>query len=140
MCCGTAFALALRWLEKASLPLSALTETKVVRAALDALALKLDGTAAAPNTIGRKRAVFYNMLEYGVELEEFDSNPIDRVSWAPPKLSHAVDRRVVVNPRQARELLTALTYVGSRSDRGARLRAMFACMYLRALRRVRRWV
>jgi len=38
-----------------------------------------------------------------------------------------VDRRVVVNPRQARELLTAVTYV-SRPWRGRHLRAFFACM------------
>jgi integrase len=46
-----------------------------------------------------------------------------------------VDRRVVVNPRQARELLTAVTYVG-RFDRasGRRLRAFFACLYYAALR------
>ena len=43
-----------------------------------------------------------------------------------------VDRRVVVNPRQARELLTAVTYVG-RPWRGRHLRAFFACMYFAAL-------
>ena len=44
-----------------------------------------------------------------------------------------MDRRVVVNPRQARELLTAVTYVG-RPWRGRHLRAFFACMYFAALR------
>jgi hypothetical protein len=46
-----------------------------------------------------------------------------------------VDRRVVVNPRQARELLTAVTYVGT-YDRasGRRLRALFGCLYYAALR------
>ena len=44
-----------------------------------------------------------------------------------------VDRRVVVNPQQARELLTAVTYVG-RLWRGRHLRAFFACMYFAALR------
>jgi hypothetical protein len=42
----------------------------------------------------------------------------------------------VVNQRQARELLVAVTYVGRRGKdlRGERLRAFFACMYLAALR------
>jgi hypothetical protein len=56
--------------------------------------------------------VFANVIRYAVELEEMPSNPLDRLSWTPPKVSEVVDRRVVVNPRQARELLTAVTYVG----------------------------
>jgi integrase len=55
------------------------------------------------------------------------------VKWKPPKVAEVVDRRVVVNPRQARELLTAVTYVG-RTWRGRHLRAFFACMYFAALR------
>ena len=49
-----------------------------------------------------------------------------------------VDRRVVVNPRQARELLTAVTYVGQQRRgplaRGQRLMALYACLYFAALR------
>ncbi|WP_234358904.1 tyrosine-type recombinase/integrase [Plantactinospora sp. BC1] len=48
-----------------------------------------------------------------------------------------VDRRVVVNVGQARELLTAVTYVGRRGRdgrRGERLRAFYACLYFAALR------
>ena len=52
------------------------------------------------------------------------------MKWKPPEVAEKVDRRAVANPRQVRELLTALTYVGDRDrDRGARLVAMFACMY-----------
>ena len=43
-----------------------------------------------------------------------------------------MDRRVVVNPVQARELLVALTYCGRK--RGPMLVAMFACMYFGDLR------
>src|SRR5712691_13319673 len=60
---------------------------------------------------------------------------LDTVRWKPPEVADKVDRRVVANPRQARELLTALSYVGGRDrDRGRRLVAMFACMYYAALR------
>jgi integrase len=55
--------------------------------------------------------------------------------WKPPEVAEKVDRRVVANPRQVRELLTALTYIGGRDrDRGGRLVAMFAAMYYAALR------
>jgi hypothetical protein len=44
-----------------------------------------------------------------------------------------VDRRAVVNPHEARELLAAVTYVGQ-LWRGRHLRGFFACMYFAALR------
>ncbi|WP_223166245.1 hypothetical protein [Nonomuraea sp. SYSU D8015] len=125
-------AVALRWLEAASLPVNELKQARHVRAALDALALRLDGTKAALSTVRRKRAAFHHALEYAVELEELDANPLDRIKRKPTKSSNVVDRRVVVNPRQARELLIAVTYVGR--TRGPRMAAMFACMYYAALR------
>jgi len=59
-----------------------------------------------------------------------------RAPRGPSRQSAALtsgQRRVVVNPHQARELLVAVTYVG-RSWRGRHLRAFFACMYFAALR------
>ena len=86
----------------------------------------------------RKRSVFANVVRYAVELEELSSSPLDRLSWKPPKVSEVVDRRVVVNPRQARELLTAVTYVDEQRSgphaRGQRLMALYARMYFAALR------
>ncbi|MCF6467442.1 site-specific integrase [Nonomuraea sp. MG754425] len=123
---------ALRWLEAASLPVTELTEARHVRAALDAVALCQDGTKAALSTFRRKRSTLHHVLEYAVELEDLDANPLDRIKWKPTKSNPAVDRRVVVNPRQARELLIAVTYIGR--TRGARMSAMFACMYFAALR------
>lgn len=129
---------AIRWLESASLDIQDLSETKVIRPALDALALCLDGTKAGANTVKRKRAVLHNVLEYAVELEELPSNPLHRVKWSPPKTTETVAPRVVVNPRRARELLVAATYGGKRGrgarGRGQHLMALFACMYFAALR------
>lgn len=124
---------AVRWIETASLDLSDLNEARTVRLALDALALRLDGRAAAPNTIARKRAVLHAVLECAVELDELPSNPLHKVKWKPPKVTETLDPRVVVNPKQAEELLIAVTYVGKRG-RGRRLMALFACMYYAALR------
>ncbi|WP_405140646.1 tyrosine-type recombinase/integrase [Sphaerisporangium sp. NBC_01403] len=125
-------AAAMRWLTAASLPVIELEEAKTARAALEAISVTLDGTRAADSTFRRKRAVFHHALEYAVELGELSANPLDRVNWKPAKVSGEVDRRVVVNPAQARELLVAVTYVGR--TRGAMLAGMFACMYFAGLR------
>ncbi len=131
-------AAALRWLGKASLPVCEVGKPRHARAVLDAISILLNGNAASATTIARKRSVFANVLRYAVELEELPASPLDRLNWKPPKVSDVVDRRVVVNPQQARELLTAITYAGhqlpGRFSRGRRLMALFACMYFAALR------
>ncbi|WP_433892524.1 tyrosine-type recombinase/integrase [Streptomyces sp. CA-111067] len=129
-------AAAVRWIEKASLPVAELQEISRVHELIDALGRKLDGKPAATQTYRRRRAVVFNALEYAVELEVLTSNPLNRVRRKRGKRAvQEVDRRVVVNPRQARELLTAVTYVGV-YDRasGRRLRAFFGCLYYAALR------
>jgi integrase len=100
----------------------------LIRRALDALAVTLDGRAAAAATITRKRAIFYSALQYAVELGLLSANPIDRVQWKTPRNTDAVDRRVVVNPDQARSLLA-----GVREIEPA-LEAFYACMYYAATR------
>ncbi len=126
-------AAALVWLERASLPLVELAKARTVRLALDALSLRMDGGPAAATTIRRKRAVFYNALQHAVELEQLPANPLANITWKPPKVADVVDRRSVVNPRQAKELLTAVTYVG-KPVTGRKMRAFFACMYYGGLR------
>lgn len=91
-----------------------------------------------PATVARRmRAVFYNVLDMASTGKGrlLAANPLNTMKWTPPDAAEKVDHRVVCNPRQARELLTALSYVGSAErDRGRRLVAMFACMYYAALR------
>ncbi|MEV8636988.1 tyrosine-type recombinase/integrase [Streptosporangium sp. NPDC051023] len=128
----SAQAVALRWLEKASLPLSALGEARVLRTALDAISVTFADKEAGANTVRRKRAIFRHLLEQAVEQKVFTSNPLDEIKWAPPKAVTVVDPRTVVNPVQARKLLDAVPKVGR--ERGPRLRAMFACVYYAALR------
>jgi integrase len=126
---------AIRWLESASLPVTATSEAHHLRAALDALTVNLDGTKSGATTIARKRGVFYNILEYAVELEILPANPIPKLKWKPPKTSQTVDPRVVVNQHQADALLQAVKMVGNLDrGRGKRLSAMFACMYYAAMR------
>lgn len=128
-------AAALKWLETRSLPVVSLAEADVTRSALDAIAVKMDGRPAAATTIARKRAVLYNVLKYAVkERKLLGVNPIDQVDWKAPDKVEQVDRSVVANPAQARQLLAAVTYVGRLNGRGARLRALYACMYYGGLR------
>lgn len=131
----TEIATALHWVSRSSRPLADLGDPAVGRAVLDSLKLRLDGTAAAAETVQRKRRTLVNALHYAVDLGEFKENPITRIRWQKPKVTGEVDPRVVVNPEQARSLLTAVSYVGGyRRARGRRLVGLFACMYYGALR------
>ncbi|WP_239374542.1 tyrosine-type recombinase/integrase [Frankia sp. Cj5] len=121
-------AAALCWIERSTVPISALADPTYARAALDALAVKLDGSPAAANTIARKRAVLFSLIEYAIELGHLDVNPLTRIQWTAPKVGETVDRRVVVNPAQARALLDA---VGGISRP---LVGFFACMYYAGMR------
>jgi hypothetical protein len=71
---------AIAWLTAASVALPRLAEARpVVQAGLDAIGRKMDGKPAAVTTVRRKRSVFYNALEYAVELELLEYNPIDKL-------------------------------------------------------------
>ncbi|MFE2940750.1 tyrosine-type recombinase/integrase [Streptomyces sp. NPDC059255] len=79
--------------------------------------------------------MLHNALEYAVEKGYLAENPIDRIGWRAPRLTRQVDPRVVVSPDQARELLTAVTYVGTwEHQRGRLLMPFFAALYFAALR------
>mgnify|MGYP001423083835 CR=1 FL=1 len=131
-------AAAVRWLERASLPVAELTEITHMHALVDGVSRKLDGKPAASQTYRRRRAVAFNCLGYAVELGLLPSNPLSKVKRTGRtgrRPVQEVDRRVVVNPRQARELLSAVTYVGGyERASGRRLRAFFAVLYYAAAR------
>ncbi|MEV4374022.1 tyrosine-type recombinase/integrase [Nonomuraea sp. NPDC049637] len=128
----SAQAAALSWLERASLPLTALGEAHILRTALASISVTFAGTPAGANTVRRKRAILHHLLEHAVEQKAFSSNPLDGIKWTVPKAVTAVDPRTVVNPVQARQLLDAVPKVGRK--RGQRLKALFACIYYAALR------
>ena len=75
-----------------------LTDAALIRKALDTLALRIDGKAAAANTVARKRAVFYGALRYAVELRLLDAHPMDFVQWVAPKSTEEVDRQICRQP------------------------------------------
>ncbi|WP_244313239.1 tyrosine-type recombinase/integrase [Microbispora hainanensis] len=103
-----------------------------MRLGLDVISATFSGKAAGANTVRRKRAVLHHLLELAVEQKFFPSNPLDEIKWTPPRAVTVVDPQTVVNPTQARDLLDAVSRVGRK--RGARLKALFACVYYAALR------
>jgi integrase len=121
---------ALRWAASHTRPVSALREPRLLRQVLDGLIVKLDGTPAAPSVTSRRRKVLHAALEYAVELDLLDTNPMPALKWTPPKTTHGIDRRRVANPMQARTLLRA---VGEQRG-GRRLVAFFGCLYYAGLR------
>lgn len=125
---------AVRWVEKNTLPITALADPTLVRAALDAISKKLDGTKAADKTIARKRAVLHAALEYAVELGQFDRNPLMKVSKKAPKIAEGVDSAALPDRRRAKALLEA---VGKQGKSGPRLIACFACITTRLCARPR---
>src|SRR5499427_1898078 len=114
-----------------SAPVSALAEATVARRMLDQATGRLDGKNAAASTARRNRTILANAMDYAIELGLLEINPIRRIKWTMPKVSSQVDRRSVVNPRQARALLEA---VRAQQPSGPRLVAFFAVMYDAGLR------
>jgi hypothetical protein len=88
--------------------LSALAEAVTARRTLDQATGRLDGKNAAASTARRHRTILANAMDYAVELGHLETNPIRVLKWTAPKVSSQVDRRSVVNPRQARALLDAV--------------------------------
>lgn len=129
---------ALRWLASNTVPVSRLDDPAMLRAVLEAIATKLDGTPAGAKTVARKRAVLYNALEYAVELNVLTRNRLPSVKWTAPKEVKAIDKRVVINPEHARKLLAAVErqYVEGQPRRssGPMLVAFFACLYYAGMR------
>ncbi|MGW4826691.1 tyrosine-type recombinase/integrase [Amycolatopsis japonica] len=129
---------ALKWVAVNTLPTSRLSDLAKLREVLDQISLKLDGKQAAAKTVGRKRAVIHNMLEYAEELKLVTANRLSEVKWTAPKTVRAIDKRVVINPGQGRKLLAAVgaqkVDTAPRRSSGPMLKAFFAVMYYAALR------
>lgn len=121
----------LRWVEKHTVQVSELAKPDIIRSVLARIGRKLDGSPAAASTIGRKRAVFHNALEYAVERELLAQNPLTALKTKKSRTVEAVDKRVVVSPEQAVRLLDA---VRSQGRNGRHLVAFFGLLYYGALR------
>jgi integrase len=119
---------ALRWVRDNTRPVSSLADAEILRPVLDALTVKLDGKAAAPSVVSRKRKIFHSAVGYAVERKLLGENPIPALKWTAPKTVHTIDRRSVVNPIQARTLLEEV------KRQKPHLVAFFGCLYYAGLR------
>ena len=115
-------------MERASLPVSQLGDPRVVRAALDGLCTRLDGSPAAAGTITRKRAVFHGAVGYAVELGLLPANPISLVRWRAPRAAVAVSPATVPSAAQVGVILAEVARIRPE------LAAFFGCLYYAALR------
>ncbi|MBV9013378.1 MAG: tyrosine-type recombinase/integrase [Pseudonocardiales bacterium] len=123
---------ALDWLSHSTRPVGDLSDAGVTRRLLDSLTTTHDGQRASAATVQRRRGVIVNALHYAVEWGLLPHNPVASLSWKAPRTSRALDKRVVVNPIQARRLLAAVHEHGGPS--GSSLVAFFGVMYYSALR------
>ncbi|MFB9831446.1 hypothetical protein [Actinoallomurus acaciae] len=122
----------LRWVADNTAPVSELSDPALARRVLDLATTRLDGKRSAANVARRNRMILANAMDYAVsERKPLETNPIRDLKWSVPKTSTEVDRRSVINPRQACALLSA---VGAQQPSGPRLVAFFAVMYYSALR------
>ena len=122
---------ALQWIERSSLPLSAVMRPDIARALHDSAVSRTDGKPLARSVARQRRMIVNNALNYAVEQGLISENPVKAVKWTAPKPSRAIDSRRVANPVQAR---TLLRYVAEVQRSGPLLVACLAAMYFAALR------
>lgn len=123
---------ALDWLQRSTSSVSALREPDRAHALIESLSHKLDGKPRAASVTKRWRSILRSMMNYAVKRGLLKENPITAYRGATVATgNHAIDRRRVANPVQARTLLAA---VGTIQRAGPRLVAFFGCLYYAALR------
>ncbi|WP_157249719.1 tyrosine-type recombinase/integrase [Nonomuraea typhae] len=126
---------AVRLLRKGTLAVHELSDPIVARRVCDELTLTREGGPAAADTAARRRRGLNTALAYAIDLGELSENPLEQVKQKKIARDNSVDRRCVINPRQADELLICLSYVGSwHRGRGRRLVAFFATLYYAGVR------
>ncbi|MFC8822572.1 tyrosine-type recombinase/integrase [Streptomyces rochei] len=123
------------WLTTTDRPLADLADPEVFEDVVYRVSYKLDGTPAAGDTYKRRRRALNAALEHAVATGELSENPLQRTRQKRVGSKDVVDPRVLVNAVQARQLLTAVSYVGSWDRcRGRRLAAFYAVLYYAGLR------
>jgi integrase len=119
------------WIRSHSLKVSDLNNPPTLRIAYDATIAPPDGKPYAQDTHRNKMKALAGAIKYAVELGLLERNPLERISTSPPRKVVTLDRRVVVNPAQARKLIAA---VGDIGWTGPRYVAFFAAIYFAGLR------
>lgn len=90
-----------------------------------------DGTPLRSSTATNKSRALSGAINYAIEPGYLTTDPLAKISLPRQRRVATVDRRVVVNPDQARALLAG---VRAQSGIGPRLVAFFATVYYAGLR------
>jgi len=123
------------WLTTSDRPVVDLVDAEVFEDVQYRLSYRLDGIRAAGETYKRRRRALNTALEHAADVGELPENPLQRARRKRVGSDAVVDRRVLVNAVQGRQLLTAVSYVGSwHRNRGRRLVAFYAVLYYAGLR------
>ena len=130
-CPPAKYAAVVAWLRAHSLKVSALNNPPTLRSVYDATLIGPNGQPYAVATHRNKMKALSGAIRYAIELDLLDRNPLERLSTPRPRKATTVDRRVVVNPDQARRLIAAVAEVGGT---GPRYVAFFATVYFAGLR------
>lgn len=122
------------WLTTTDRPVGDVADAAVFEDVLYRLGYMLDGTLAAGDTYRRRRRALNTAVEHAVVVGDLSENPLQRARRKHVGSNDVVDRRVPVNALQARQLLAAVSYVGSWGRcRGRRLVAFYAVLYYAGL-------
>lgn len=125
------YAAAIAWIERHSIRLDTLSQPRIARHAFNCTLTAPDGTPLKASTATNKRRALSGAVNYAIELGYLPADPIAKISIPKQRRSTKIDRRVVVNPDQARALLEAVARQG---PEGEALIAFFATMYYAGLR------
>lgn len=118
----------LKWVERNSLPVSAWENPEKVDEVLQTIDTRLDGKTAAAWSRKRNRRILNVVMGYAIRRNILRANPLPKgkATSTATKTTNAVDKRCLLNPRQA---ATLLGWVRRRPRGGPRLHAFFATMY-----------
>lgn len=122
---------ALRWVEGATRSVGDLLDPDVMKGVISALSVRPDGSLVPGDTQRHRKNALVGAVRYAFGAQKLSPE----VPWPAPRSAEELDPRRVINPGQARSLLTALSYVGPYDRaRGRRLVGFFAGMYYAGLR------
>lgn len=123
--------LILAWVGRNGSTMDAWSNPASVRAVVDALSTKLDGTPVAGSSVRRNLGILGTALDLAAELDLIGENPLKKVKKPKAKVAKAIDKRSLLNHRDAKQLFTQ---VKQAPRTGWKLYAFFATLYYAGLR------
>ncbi|WP_405195005.1 tyrosine-type recombinase/integrase [Streptomyces anulatus] len=121
----------LGWVRRHTPTMGAWTDPLIVQDVLLVLGTLLDGRRAAASSVKRHRRVLHLLMRYAIVRGILPSDPVPESRNLTQRSAGAIDRRRLLNERQAAQLLG---WIRGRPRSGRRLQAFFATLYFTGLR------